>query len=114
MIIRHKHRGRFTIVPNAIFDDERLSFGAKGALAYLLSLPPNWEVRHDHLQRKLGIGRKLLSRAFDELIKAGYVTRDETQARDEFNRFTSLNYIVRDIPTKAHSDAPFPAPSEPK
>jgi hypothetical protein len=114
MIIRHKHRGRFAVVPNAIFDDQRLSFGAKGVLAYLLSLPPNWEVRHDQLQRKLGIGRKLLTKALSELIKAGYVTRDESQMRDEFNRFTTLNYVVSDVPDSRASDAPFPARPEPK
>src|SRR3954469_25947037 len=104
MIIRHKHQGRFVIVPNQIFDDTRLSFAAKGLLAYLLSLPPNWEVRHDQLQRKLGIGRKLLGKALSELIKAGYVTRDESQMRDEFNRFTTLNYVVSDVPDAGASD----------
>jgi hypothetical protein len=96
MIIRHKHEGRFVIVPNGIFHDRRLSLAAKGLLAYLLSLPPNWEVRHDQLQRKLGIGRRLLERSFKELIAAGYAVRDEMQGRDERNRFTTLNYVVSD------------------
>lgn len=114
MIIRHRHKRRFSIVPNAIFADERLSFAAKCVLAYLLSLPPDWEVRHDHLQRTLGVGRKLLAKAFRELITAGYVTRDECQARDEFNRFTTLNYVVSDISAVAASDAPCPRRSSPK
>src|SRR4051794_37285273 len=108
MIIRHKHSGRFTTIPNAIFSDERLSFVGRGVLAHLLSLPPNWEVRHDHLRRKLGVGRKILARALKELIKAGYITRDDSQARDEFNRFTTLNYVVSDIPDAGASDAHFP------
>jgi hypothetical protein len=114
MIIKHKHKGRFVIVPNGIFRDPRLSMAAKGLLAYLLSLPPDWEVRHDQLQRELGIGRKLLERAFKELVAAGYVIRDELQGRDERNRFTTLNYIVSDIPSRAISDVPSPARVKPQ
>jgi hypothetical protein len=114
MIIRHKHKGRFVIVPNGIFHDPRLSLAAKGLLAYLLSLPPDWEVRHDQLHRDLGIGRKLLDRAFKELIAAGYVIRDEVQGRDEYNRFTTLNYVVSDIADRAMPDVPSPPRAKPQ
>ena len=114
MIIRHKHRGRFTVVPNAIFNDDRLSLGAKGLLGYLLSRPGNWQVRHDHLQRKLGIGRKLLTGLLVELEKAGYLEREEQQGRDEYNRFMPYNYIVRDIPEPLSAGAPTAPRPEPK
>jgi hypothetical protein len=114
MIIRHKHKGRFAIVPNGIFHDPRLSLGAKGLLAFLLSLPPGWEIRHDQLQRKLGIGRKLLDKLFKELIAAGYAVRDRVQGRDEHNRFTTLNYVVTDIPTEKISDVPSAVRPEPQ
>jgi hypothetical protein len=106
MIIRHKHKGRFTIIPNAIFNDDRLSLGAKGLLGYLLSLPGNWQVRHDQLQFKLGIGRKQLAKLFIELEEAGYLARDDEQGRDEHNRFMPYNYIVRDLPEPANSGVP--------
>lgn len=114
MIIRQKHKNRFSIVPNRIFEDPRLSFATKGLLAYLLSLPRNWEVRHDQLRRKLRIGRKLLERALRELIAAGYVTRDEQQGRDELNRFTTLHYVVSDTPDGLNSDASLPRRGEPR
>jgi hypothetical protein len=114
MIIRHKLRGNFAIVPNAIFHDECLSLEAKALLAYLLSLPENWEVRHDQLQRKLAVGRKLLDRCFRELIAARYVARDERQGRDHRNRFTTLNYIVRNVPESPISDAPEPQRRRPQ
>ena len=113
MIIRHKHNGSFTVVPNAIFNDDRLSLTAKGLLGYLLSRPRNWEVRHDQLQRKLDIGRKLLSKLLNELREAGYLERDEEQGRDDQNRFTTLNYVVSDIPELTAADAPTPLRSEP-
>lgn len=101
MIIRRKHKSRFTIVPNAIFEDRRLSVEAKGALGYLLSRPHDWTVRHTQLQETLGVGRKWLDRIMQELIAAGYVKRDREQGRDEHNRFTTYNYVVADEPDAA-------------
>ena len=107
-------RSPITVVPNAIFIDDRISLGAKGLLGYLLSRPGNWNVRHDQLQRQFGIGRKLLSKYLTELEKAGYLERDEEQGRDEYNRFTTLNYIVRDIPEQTNADVPVPLRPEPE
>ena len=113
MIIRHKHRARFTVVPNAIFNDDRLSLAAKGLLGYLLSRPGNWEVRHNQLQRKLHIGRKLLNKLLTELDKAGYLEREGEQGRDEYNRFMPYNYIVRDIPEPLIAGVPTAPPPKP-
>ena len=41
IIVRREHRAHFTIVPNAVFADTRLSVEAKGVLGYLLSRPHN-------------------------------------------------------------------------
>jgi hypothetical protein len=114
MIIRHKHKGRFTVVPNAIFNDDRICLGAKGLLGYLLSRPGNWDVRHDQLQRKLDVGRKLLSKLLKELERAGYLECDAEQGRDGYNRFTTLNYVVRDIPELTDADAPIALHPEPQ
>ena len=116
-IIRNKHDGRFTTVPNAILEDLRLSIEAKGLLCYLLSRPPSWNTRQDHVQRTLRIGRKLLRRCRDELIDAGYLICDANQSRDDLNRFTTLNYVVRDIPISSSPDIPKPqrpAPLRPR
>jgi hypothetical protein len=106
MFIRNKHKSRFTQIPNAIFEDQRISIGAKGLLVYLLSRPPNWSVQHKQLQRALGIGRKLLTKLLNELAEAGYVDRDEYQGRDELNRFMPYDYTVRDIPETAKQAEP--------
>jgi hypothetical protein len=98
MIIRRKHNGNFTIVPNALVDDKRLSIEAKGLLAYLISRPNNWTVRHSHLHKELGIGRDKLQRILRELIRAGYLERDDEQPRDDDNQFAAYHYICRDVP----------------
>lgn len=106
MIIRHKHKGHFTTVPNSIFEDDRLSPAAKGVLGFLLSRPPDWQVRQDHLARKLKIGRKLLRKCREELVDAGYLTCGAQQGRDESNRFTALNCVVSDRPDLSNASQP--------
>ena len=96
-IVRREHRAQFTIVPNAIFRDDRLSIEAKGVLGYLLSRPHNWQVRLDHVGRTLHIGRKKLQRIFRELIGAGYVSREQARTAGA-HRFSEIDYVVRDVP----------------
>ena len=96
-IVRREHRAQFTIVPNAIFRDDRLSIEAKGVLGYLLSRPHNWQVRLDNVGRTLRVGRKKLQRIFRELIGAGYVTREQLRTTDD-RRFCEIDYVVRDVP----------------
>jgi len=96
-IIRREHRAHFTIVPNAVFGDTRLSIEAKGVLGYLLSRPRKWRVRPEHVARTLNVGCKKLQRMFRELIGAGYVTR-EPQRFVNGHRFGDLDYVVRDVP----------------
>jgi hypothetical protein len=96
-IVRREHRAQFTIVPNAIFLDDRLSIEAKGVLGYLLSRPHSWQVRLEHVGRTLRIGRKKLQRIFRELIGAGYVTREQPRTADA-HRFREIDYVVRDVP----------------
>jgi hypothetical protein len=96
-IVRREHRAHFTIVPNAVFADTRLSVEAKGVLGYLLSRPHKWRVRLEHVGRTLKVGRKKLQRIFRELISAGYVTR-EPQRFAAGHRFGDLDYVVRDVP----------------
>ena len=72
-IVRREHRAQFTIIPNAIFRNDRLSIEAKGVLGYLLSRPHNWQVRLDHVGRTLRIGRKKLTMAALLLSVIAYI-----------------------------------------
>ncbi|NPU13054.1 hypothetical protein HL666_19980 [Bradyrhizobium sp. 83002] len=103
-IVRREHRAQFTIVPNAVFADSRLSVEAKGVLGYLLSRPHKWHVRLDHIGRTLLVGRKKLQRIFRELIAAGYVTR-EAQRIVDGHRFGEIDYVVCDVPAPVNKSA---------
>ena len=107
-IIRRRHSKNFTVIPNGIYDDERLRREAIGLLTFLLSRPANWEIRHDVLQRKFHLSRQKLERLLASLMAASYVTRDADQPRDENMRFTSYAYIVTDV---ACADVVLPDPA---
>lgn len=98
MIIKRRHNSRFSIVPNAIYEDRRLSLDTKAALGYLLSRPAHWQIRLEALQGALQVGRRSTQRIMRELIEAGYAERDDEQPRDENNHFSTYNYIIRDVP----------------
>jgi hypothetical protein len=110
-VIRHKHKRNFTQIPNSILRDERISIEAKGALAYMLSRPPQWEFYHWQLQQKLGIGKQRLQRIIGELTEAGYLRRSTVQPRDGSNRFAGYGYVVHDVASAEimvvpHDDVP--------
>lgn len=72
--------GDFTIIPNEALRDERLSFAARGHLAYLLSRPEDWKTSADDeaerargLRAKRGEGREAMRRVYKELKDAGYM-----------------------------------------
>jgi hypothetical protein len=106
-IVRREHRAQFTIVPNAIFLDDRLSVEAKGVLGYLLSRPHRWHVRLDHVGRTLRIGRKKLQRIFRELIGAGYVIREQPAdyrcAPFPRNRLRCSRRAIGAVPASGHA-----------
>ena len=98
-IVRRHHNSNFTVVPNAIFGDARLSIEAKGALGYLLSRPHDWTVRVVQLGPALGIGRDKAERIISELIAAGYVLR-RAQQRTKSQQWGAADYVVLDHPTE--------------
>jgi hypothetical protein len=108
-IIRRIHNSRFTIVPNAIFNDEHLSIEAKGLLGWLLARHPTWHVKLDHVGSSINVGRRRLQRIFRELIEVGYITR-ERQRRRKGQRFGEIQYVVRDVPGPAKMSSKPPAP----
>jgi hypothetical protein len=80
-------------------------------LGYLLSRPGDWQVRHDQLQHKLGVGRKLLTKLLIELEEVGYLERDEVQGRDEYClRPTTTSFAIfpsrRPLPVHLRRCAP--------
>lgn len=76
---------------NEAFQNDRLSWGARGLLAYLLSRPNDWIVRNGDLLKRSPGGREKTRVLVKELEKAGYLRRYRRQG--EGGRFEWVTEI---------------------
>lgn len=75
-IFRTEHTTEFVIIANKVLQDQRLSFRARGVLAYLLSRPDDWDIAVERVARDGTEGRDATGKAFHELQATGYLFRD--------------------------------------
>lgn len=106
MIVRRPRYHRFTILPNEALNDERLSWKARGLLAFLLSKPDHWRTTSAHLAKVAPDGRDAVRAGLTELEDAGYLVR--RKYRDERGRWKQDTYVY-DNP-EHHVDNPVDSP----
>jgi len=80
-IIRYAHPP-FVQVLQATVRDNRLSFGARGFLAYLLSLPKDWQPLMWWIRQETALGVKKLRRYMNELREYGYAHLKQERSAD--------------------------------
>lgn len=78
-IIKVKKKSDYTAIRNATLRDKRLSFAARGLLAYLLSRPDDWKVSTQDLINQSSARRAAVHSILRELKAAGYMRRERTQ-----------------------------------
>jgi hypothetical protein len=99
-----KHANNFTIIGNACFNDDRLSFEALAIFTYLRSKPADWVVRPNEIATRFKAGRDRVRKALNQLVECGYVGK--VQTRDpETGRMGPVDYVVRALP-EGVADAP--------
>lgn len=111
MIIRRKLSANYTVIPNAIFADERLNPDHLGVLCYLLSRPDDWAVRQTQLAARFKVGKDKMQGIVRSLIEAGYIIRVQNRST-ETKTFGEYEYHVYDTPQgtgePANSNEPLP------
>jgi len=95
-IRRAARRHRFVIVDQAAVEDMRLSWAARGLLAYLLSRPDDWKVLVNDLKKRGNLGRDGIYALLRELRSSGYVRFERN--RDARGRMRGGTYIVSEVP----------------
>lgn len=99
-IIRVKKNNNFVVMDKTPLNDKRLSWKAKGIMAYMLSKPDDWVFYLDEVATNSTDGIASFRSGFNELKKHGYVQR--IQKRNEEGKFV-WETIVHEVP---HTDFP--------
>jgi hypothetical protein len=82
--------GKFVQIPNEWVRDARLSRRSRGLLAEIMSHRVGWHISISSLQGAGVEGRDAIRSSLAELLKAGYLTRAQTQ--DAAGRFNEVEY----------------------
>lgn len=101
----YKYTSNFTIIGNACFNDQRLSFEALAIFTYLRSKPSDWKVMQTELARRFRAGRDRVRNAINELIAAGYIRKVQERIA---GRWSVVGYDVLAMPDAPVPEAPSP------
>ena len=85
---RHDFDDHFTHIKNAWLRDERLSFKARGLLAYIESHSPEWEISVQWLVQNNPEGKEAIRSAISELELHGYLRREQENENGRFGEVT--------------------------
>lgn len=115
-IHRKKLTDNFTVLPNALLQDKRLSFKARGILCLMLSLPQNWQTYSSWIQEQGLEGREAVQSALAELEALGYLQRnpekDDLTGRFLGNVWHWNSEPKIQIPADGKPSDGFPAPTK--
>lgn len=78
-VLRHGSRRKWLTVDRRAINDARLSFRARGVLAWLLDKPDDWQWNSDTLAGEGTEGRDAIRKALAELTEFGYLVRARRQ-----------------------------------
>lgn len=100
---RHKP---YAQLGNAMIRDNRLSFEARGVLAYILSYPENWRFSREWLCKHAKLGKNKSYDLINEMREHGYCQRSQERRPD--GTMAPCEYLFTDEP---EAIAPTPAPA---
>jgi hypothetical protein len=96
LIVRRRHTGNFTQIPNALIRNDELSSKSLGVIVHLLSLPPGFRISIEFLCKARNEGETAMRSAIQQLERLNYmrIVRD----RSASGRFIQSRWIVSDEP----------------
>lgn len=109
MIVRIKRKSHnYSIIDNAPLSDSRLSYRARGVLAYLLTKPDEWEVNMKEIESGGKEGREAIRAAFNELKALGYAELKAEKGRG--GAFAGRKWMINECPDGKPEKPSFPQP----
>ena len=98
-----KRPNNFVMLDKTFLEDDRLSFKAKGILAYLLSKPDNWKVIVGNLVKYSKDGKSAVYAGLKELKECGYYVKTPIRSEDG-RRISRWESTVYEMPDSLLSD----------
>lgn len=95
-IIRVQKTERYSVISNAILEDKRLSYKAKGILVYLLTKPNDWKARIRDISNNSTDGRDSVLSGIRELKECGYI--EQVKRRDKHGKIFATETVIREEP----------------
>ena len=96
-IIRSRREKNYTVLLNDGLRDQRLSFKARGLMAYMLSMPDDWKFYRKELEKHSSKdGRDSILSGLKELEEFGYLKRQKIRSDD--GKFDSQDFLLVDVP----------------
>ncbi|MDA1641928.1 DnaD domain-containing protein [Bacillus cereus group sp. TH177-1LC] len=95
-IFRVKKDNNYSVINNTGLEDKRLSWKAKGILAYILTLPDDWVFYREELSQHAKDGINSLRAGMKELKEYGYIKR--FPIKDAKNKIVRWETIIYEIP----------------
>jgi len=96
-ITRAAHKSNCTKINNAFANDERISWEAKGILAYALTKPNDWKFSMIDIINQSTDERDAIRTAVKELEEFGYLVREQVK---ENGKFVDSNWAFYEVPKK--------------
>ena len=95
-VLRKKYKNEYTILPNAILKDQRLSYRDIGLLAWMLSKPQDWKFSYEGmLAERSKDGKSALQTGVKNLQAAGYLRIEKQRHK---GRLAERIWYVYDAP----------------
>lgn len=92
----------YTVMSNHHLFDSGISLKAKGLLSIMLSMPDGWDYTLAGLAENNRDGIEAIRAAFNELVNAGYLVRQQVKRED--GKFTGNKYIIQEKPMFGEGD----------
>lgn len=100
-VIRVIKNKNYTTISNHLFKNKGISLKAKGLMGYLLSLPNDWNLSINGIVSCSKEGRRAIGNIINELIKAGYIERNQVRKN---GKFIGYDYFVFEQPKRPFAD----------
>lgn len=102
---RAKKDKNYTVLDNTCLRDKTLSWKARGIMAYLLSLPEDWDIYLSEVETHATDGRDSLMSGIKELREHGYIVVTKTRNKD--GTFENIRYNVIENPNYPQTGFPY-------